>query len=290
MTASTLGTAPACVLCGATVPGRRLFSKGGWDFVRCPDCRLVSIHPLPSLEALQRHHDESYASGGYAQYAAAETIRTAIARHRLDVVRPLAPAGAWLDVGCSTGSFLAAATSGGIVAEGLEMSAPAVAHARARGLRVHEGSVERFEPQQRYAAVTGFDVVEHLRDPLAFVRRAASWLVPGGVLALTVPNIRSLSARLMGRFWFYYVPPDHLHYFTPATIARLLENAELADVRIRPAVKPLSLGYGVETLARFNPALGRVAVGLVRCLPSRAREQIVHVRVGEMWATGRRRT
>src|SRR5262245_1430889 len=189
--------APVCVLCGG--PQRLVFRKRGWDFVRCGACGLVSLAPLPTLAALDAHYDTSYTSGTYGTvFAAAEAVRTAIARRRLEMVRSTLPPGRWLDVGASTGSFVALAAAAGMAAEGIELNATAVAQARARGLAVHRTRVETFAPPQRYAAVTAFDVTEHLLDPGDFVRRVATWLEPAGVLALTVPNVASLAARLLG--------------------------------------------------------------------------------------------
>jgi SAM-dependent methyltransferase len=282
----TIDVDAGCALCGET-GATRLFEKRGWTFVRCPRCRLVSIRPLPTEAALLAHHEQSYATGGYAVYAAAESIRSAIAAHRLAVVRRLAPAGPWLDVGCATGALLAAARDAGIDAEGLEMSRPAIEHARARGLRVHEGVVERFAPERRYAAVTAFDVVEHLRDPLGFVRRVGAWLLPGAVLVLTVPNIESVTARLMGRYWYFYAPPDHLHYFTPATITRLLTDAGLSGVTVARASKPLTLEYAAQSLEQFNPRLGRLARATVALAPARLRRHLWPIPIGELTVTAR---
>jgi hypothetical protein len=51
---------------------RLVFEKGGWDFLRCPTCGLVSITPLPSLEAKSSRQHESHAEGGYEKLAAAD--------------------------------------------------------------------------------------------------------------------------------------------------------------------------------------------------------------------------
>ena len=285
MTAAARNDA-ACSLCGGA-EFTLLFTKRGWHIVRCRGCRLVSIRPLPTEQQIAQHHEDSYAKGGYAVYAAAESIRAAIARYRLDAVRRLAPDGPWLDVGCSTGALLAEAARVGIQAEGLEMSPAAVAQARGRGLEVHEGVVERFAPPRPFAAITAFDFVEHLRDPLRFVRRAASWLVPGGLLVLTAPNLASAPARLMGRHWYYYAPPDHLHYFTPATLRALQAAGGLRDIRVRPTSKPLTLEYAAAALGQFNARLGRLVRPIVARMPKGLRSRLWPLPIGEMVATAR---
>jgi 2-polyprenyl-3-methyl-5-hydroxy-6-metoxy-1,4-benzoquinol methylase len=280
------GEQSPCALCGAH-DLRPLFAKRGWTFVRCAGCSLVALRPLPSPAEHERHTEASYAHGAYAVFAAADTIRTAIATHRFGIVRRLASAGPWLDVGCSSGAFVAVAAEAGIDVEGLERSPAAVARARSRGLRVHQGTIERFVPIQRYAAITAFDLIEHLGDPVAFVRQAARWLAPDGILAVTVPNIDSLTARLMGRHWFYYAPPEHVHYFRPATLRHLLETGGLRDVIVQPTVKPLSLEYAALALTQFNARLGAVARRAVAALPRALRARLLPIHVGELLATAR---
>jgi SAM-dependent methyltransferase len=283
----TSGEPLACVVCGGR-EARPLFVKQAWTFARCRGCGLVSLHPRPTPAAIVAHHDASYRDGRYAAFATAETVRAAIARRRLALVRPLAPEGPWLDVGCSTGTLLAEGARAGVAMEGLELSAPAVAQARASGLTVHHGAAESFVPPQRYAAVTAFDVVEHLPDPAVFLRRAMSWLVPGGVLALTTPDAASPTARLMGRHWFYYAPPDHIHYFTPSTIRRLLTDCGFGELTIRAVGKPLTLDYAVAQLGAQNPYLHRIAGALEALLPRGWRTRPWAFPLGEMLVTGRR--
>src|SRR5438876_709951 len=141
------------------------------------------------------------------------------------------------------------------------------AAARRRGLAVHRGTPDDFQPARRYALITAFDVIEHLPEPAAFLRRLAGWLAPSGLLALTLPDIASVPARAMGRHWYYYAPPDHVHYFTPATIRALVAAHGFRDVRVEPFRKPLRLAYAVENLVRFNPRLGALAGAVARRLP-----------------------
>lgn len=273
-----------CVLCGGVDRAPR-FTKGGWRFVRCRTCGLESLDPLPTRGELAAHYDASYDDGAYAAFAAASDVRDAIARHRLGLVRPLAPAGPWLDVGASTGAFVGAAVAAGLDAEGVEVSDVAAAEARRRGLAVHTAAVEDFDPPRRYAVVTAFDVVEHLLDPLPLLARVRGWLAPGGLLAVAVPNVASWVARVLGRHWFYYVGPFHVHYFSPATIRRALEGSGYPAVTVRPLRKPLTLEYAAAQVATLAPPLAPLVRGARRALPWLARP--IPLPLGEMLVTAR---
>lgn len=244
---------------------------------------------MPTADEIEQRYRTAYSQGEYAAFADASDTRDLIADHRLDRVRSVARPGRWLDVGCSTGSFVAAAVAAGFVAEGLDISREAVERARAHGLVAHHGRVETFEPTRPYDAVTAFDVLEHSREPRAFLARVRDWLLPGGHLILTVPDVRSIYPRLlMGRHWFYYWPDEHLFYFDSKTVTRLLAEEGFQVVRIARAHKPLTLEYSARNLEAFNGTLGRIARSLVGILPRRLATHPFRLYLGEMLVVARR--
>jgi len=279
---------PTCALCGGD-QSRLRFAKQGRDFLECSRCGLVWIDPLPTPAEVETRYRTAYSTGEYASFASAQGTRDLISEHRLEAIRDRARPGRWLDVGCATGSFVAAAVAEGHAAEGLDISREAVEIARENGLVAHHGRVEDFEPTQPYDTITAFDVLEHAIDPRAFVKRLHGWLVPGGNLILSLPDVGSIYPRLlMGRHWFYYWPDEHLFYFDRKTIRRLLEEEGFEVKRITRAHKPLSPAYAARNLEAFNAGLGRVARGLVGLLPAALRERPLRLYVGEMLVVARR--
>lgn len=281
---------PVCLLCRGTDP-ERLFTKQGRSFLRCRGCGLVWIDPMPSPRDRGDYYERAYEEGAYATFAEAAQVRRWIARDRLEAIRAVARPGRWLDVGCSTGEFLAAcAGEPGVEAEGIDISAAAVRQARERGLRAQAARVEEFEPSARYHTITGFDVLEHVLDPQDFLARLHGWLEPGGILALTLPDVSSVWARwLMGRHWFYYCPDDHLFYYDPSTVSRLLEANGFSVRRVERAYKPLSLRYASRALTLFNRVLGGVTRAGVALLPRSLADRPWKLYIGEMFVVAERR-
>lgn len=277
-------TSSPCILCGGR-EAELLFRKGGWDHIRCHSCGLVSLDPLPGEAELAAHHERSYTDGAYAAFAAAEAVRAAVAADRFARLRPVAVPGPWLDIGASAGEFVAAARVAGIDAEGIEVAAPAVELARRRGLPVRHVAVQDFNPSRSFAVVTALDVVEHLPSPLPVLERLRGWLLPDGLLALTVPNRASMAARLLGRHWYYYTAPDHVHHFTPTTITRLLERAGFERIRIQAIRKPLPLDYATTQLDRMAPALAPLVRLLALLLSPHQRRRPLGLPLGEILVT-----
>ena len=279
---------PVCALCGGS-ESRVRFEKQGRNFLECRSCGLVWVDPLPTRAEIEARYRDAYSEGEYAAFATARDTRDLISEHRLEVIRNQVQPGRWLDVGCATGSFVAAAVAAGCVAEGLDTSREAIELTRDRGLIAHHGRVEDFNPTQLYDAITAFDVLEHAIDPRAFVKRLHGWLRSGGDLVLTLPDISSIYATLlMRKHWFYYWPDEHLFYFSPKTIERLLTEEGFKVEKLTRAYKPLSLEYSARNLEAFNGVLGRVAGAAVGILPRRLRERPFRLYVGEMLVLARR--
>jgi 2-polyprenyl-3-methyl-5-hydroxy-6-metoxy-1,4-benzoquinol methylase len=128
-----------------------------------------------------------------------------------------------LDVGSGSGFFLDVAATQGWSVYGVEYD-PAIVHACAqRGITMQQGS---FDPDAwevgSFDAITSFEVLEHVMDPQAEVSKFARSIRPGGLLYITTPNFNALSRWLSHPTWNIINYPEHLNYFTPSSLDRLL--------------------------------------------------------------------
>jgi hypothetical protein len=78
-------------------------------------------------------------------------------------------------------------------------------------------------------------------------------------VVVKVPNFASVNRRLRGNRWCGFRFPDHVNYFTPATLARLAHEAGYVVDPGRRADRPL-LGDNLYAVLRPAAAIGtRVA-------------------------------
>lgn len=136
-----------------------------------------------------------------------------------------------LDVGCSSGAFLATACRLGFQAEGVEPSAGAAQTARDAGLKVFTGYLEQAQfPDSSFDAITLIEIVEHLRDAKALLAECARILKPGGIVLVTTPNAHSWTARAMGARWAGFSLNDmggHISFFNPRSMRLLAARNKL---------------------------------------------------------------
>jgi 2-polyprenyl-3-methyl-5-hydroxy-6-metoxy-1,4-benzoquinol methylase len=212
---------------------------GIFHLVRCSTCGLLYQNPRPPLAEIGRYYPDHYGSYGSAQ-AGLRTRRGMMrwiiwrGQHkRCHLIERSVPATVGLprrllDIGCASGLFLEAMQSyPAWQVEGVELN-HAAAHATSTrlGVPVFAGPFEQAQyPDGAFDAITMWDVLEHLHDPLASLREIRRILRPGGVLFVRVPNAASYVARMCGRYWSGYDLPRHMTLFTPKTLAHALAQS-----------------------------------------------------------------
>ena len=275
----------ACNLCGAQEPAwiRAIPDPSDtsvyYRLVQCKRCELVYLNPRPGeAEILAR-------SPGYQamiRRMTDELLASRIGRLGLRMMRdartlPGVAPGRLLDIGCSSGDYLARMCGLGWRAQGIEMDAEAARYAReAYGLEVATGRAEerlRDYANASFDLVTMWHVLEHLTDPSGVMAEVARVLRPGGLLLLEVPNFASAWESMMGRYWYTLEPPFHLYHFSPRTLRRLLGQAGLRVTRMRGEPEPAQTLWSLHLLwlrlrgRRWNGRLLWSPIGAVLLYP-----------------------
>jgi SAM-dependent methyltransferase len=161
-----------------------------------------------------------------------------------------------LDVGCAAGYFLRVMREQGWDVRGVEPSAPMRQRAQHElgSALLHASLDDPGLAPDSFDLVTLWDVLEHVPDPLATLRRARELLRPGGRLVLETQNVASPAARLLGRRWQHYKHAEHLYHFDPRTLRRALGQAGFELLESRPWLggKYVSGAFVVERARRVG--------------------------------------
>lgn len=196
--------------------------------------------------------------------------------------------GELLDVGCASGIFLAQALDAGWRVTGLEPSEVLFKEASerigSRGTILPQILEEASLDEQRFDAVTLWDVLEHVADPINLMRKCCQLLKPGGLLLLNVPDLDSREARFLGRRWPLLLP-EHLNYFNRASLTLCAQKSGLELVRFGRRHSYFSIEYVLYRLSQHR-------IPLSGLLSSFAQSAIGHILVpvspGETYAVFRR--
>jgi 2-polyprenyl-3-methyl-5-hydroxy-6-metoxy-1,4-benzoquinol methylase len=217
---------PICRECSA----QPFYGKNGYTIVECDSCHMRFVSPMPSQEELTAHYqDPAYFHGeaeqGYLNYAAMQKALQPHFQRRLKLLEKRSPnLGKILDVGCAAGFFLEEAQRRGWNVRGIELSADMAREAE-KLLRSQVYTALAAVPDQDFDAITLWEVIEHLPDPVDTLCQLRTRLKPGGTLMLSTPNSGHWQALRFRENWSSYRPPSHLMYFTRSTILDALRRA-----------------------------------------------------------------
>jgi 2-polyprenyl-3-methyl-5-hydroxy-6-metoxy-1,4-benzoquinol methylase len=131
-----------------------------------------------------------------------------------------------LELGCGDGNFLAVLRRHDWHVYGQEFSPEAAALVgRRHGISMFTGNLTGVSPVRLFPVVSAYHVLEHVYHPAIWVQSVRALLEPGGLLHLQVPNGASLARLVTGRMWAGFVFPEHVYFYTPATLGSLLERS-----------------------------------------------------------------
>jgi len=252
------------------------------------------LNPQPSDAELAAIYTETYFLGDDTPEARerVSAMKAATARSYLDEIARYrgGHSGRLLEIGCGQGDFLVQAQKLGYDVTGVEIAQPAAVIA---AKRLGQGRVVCGEIESVALGAGSFDVcaisdvIEHTRDPLAFLQ-AIHWLLkPGGVLFIATPTLDSWSARLLRQNWMEF-KPEHLFYFDNATIQHALHLANFRQAIVEPGWKILNLDYITHHFLRFPvPVVTPVVKAFTDLIPAPIRYRNIPVVASGMMAFAR---
>jgi|GEM_PF-2887769 SAM-dependent methyltransferase len=217
-----------CPICNAEQFEQVMSVGNAHALLRCAACGVLFVYPQPSHEGLT----ESYSVGSAVSVdLQGQMILTPkkllIARDDLNQIRRLLPSGRLFEVGCGAGYFLWYAKQRGYEVAGNEVSRALVQFAREQlQVDVLEGDLLQLEIEGNWDVVYMRNVLSHLPDPVATLRKVHQLLRPGGLVFIETGNVAELSTsriralHQMGRLGV----PDHLFFFTRAGLRQLMQR------------------------------------------------------------------
>jgi SAM-dependent methyltransferase len=215
------------------------------EYLRCESCQTLVVRNWPRAEQFDVVHDESdfYGRGYYESHLTQEYGLPSLekrARNDLNercmhwmrtVLKYRLPPARTLELGSAHGGFVALMRWAGFDATGLEISPWLVEYAkRTFGIPMLTGRIEKqnIEPGS-LDIILLFDLLEHLPDPRATMRRCMELLAPDGFMIFQTPcfpagQTYEEMVRKKSRFPEMLKAPDHLHLFSRESVTRLFSE------------------------------------------------------------------
>jgi SAM-dependent methyltransferase len=265
-------------------PSRTEVSPG--RILRCQECRFGFRQARPTDDQLGQLYD--HLDSGL--YESESQGRSMTALRQLKIIERYAkPPGRLLDIGCASGLFLRRVVDAGWKGEGIEPCEPLVRKARqvlGSEARVHFATLQAAPiTAASFDAVTLWDVLEHVTDPIRFLGLAESLVRPGGFLFANVPNLDSIQARLLRSKWPLLLP-EHLNYFNLDSLKMCGARSALHWIDSCRRSAAFSLGYVFYRLRQHGVPGSSLAFQLVNKVG--IRNLTIRVPLGEICGVWKR--
>jgi len=232
----------------------------------CPSCNLQFAYPMKAI-----NYDKVYSKKvedlllysdyekTYEKYKLVLDEKEQIKRWsklpRFNILLPILsilPKGKLFDVGCSTGYFMLIAKEKGFDVYGMETSEIAVKIAKEKfGLKIAQALTFDELPEEfkgPYKVVTAFEVLEHVEDPLNFLKNIYELLEENGFALISTPPYFKFENTALGyrkyKWWGVDYPPVHLTCWKPWTLFYALKLVGFSEIII--FTEPLLMGTILE--------------------------------------------
>ena len=223
-----------CISCGGSNIQDYMKDFREINVSKCGNCGFQFMNPQYSDQYLLKYYS-TYTDGEDFNY----WHEALLYGHGfyLSLIENYISQGKLLDIGCGNGHLLEAAIKRGWLVNGYDVDKNSTEIVANRlGIEVLSGDFfEKYSQLDNvYDLVTMHQVLEHLKNPGAYLNKVHDLIKDGGYIFIAVPNIKSLSNK--AKFFLeririkkrdigkYYDTSHHVLYFDPTTLTSLLHK------------------------------------------------------------------
>lgn len=234
----------SCPLCGASYESQFVVTthvygrNSGVAFFHCHQCDVRYQYPRLTHEEESQFYEAEFEKfmdtrsgerGGWLRVEEHIKVNEPTRLRRMKYLTPyLRDSAKILEVGCSSGFMLYPLIQSGYPSMGIEPSGIFSQFIEDRGLRNFRSLDDLLEkmPTSRFDLIIHFFVLEHISEPVSFLRKQLTCLNRGGSIIFEVPNVADplYSVYDIPAFERFYWSVAHPWYFSEDSLKFILDQ------------------------------------------------------------------
>jgi 2-polyprenyl-3-methyl-5-hydroxy-6-metoxy-1,4-benzoquinol methylase len=231
-----------CTICGVETTEilAKELRRGEGQVLYCTDCDygfLAENHIQDSKAYYATEYRKKYAHKAEVSPTSPQeifAIYSQFQENRMPFIRPkLNHKTKLLEVGASAGQFLKHILNDVAIAHAIELDSECCNFLRDEiGVEASSEFLEKSPfADERYDIVCAFQVMEHVENPIHFLKSLKKVTAPGGLIFLEVPNLHDslLSVWDIPSHNKFFYHSAHLHYFTEKSLINITAKAGFSN-------------------------------------------------------------
>ena len=195
--------------------------------VICPRCGLIQSNPRMTADEYRSFYSSDFYRRCYEgeryMEAAESRYDNGYGSHifkEITKIKKIDGSTSVLEIGSGGGWNLTPFINSGAKAAGVDYSASLVELGKRHGINIAQGDIDSVTG--RYDIIIANHALEHMPDPVGFLRKILGLMCEDGILYIGVPNILN--------FGISQLQNAHTYYFTPNTLRRICASAGFETV------------------------------------------------------------
>lgn len=214
-----------CLICHGSM--KKIAKGEKWEYYKCMRCNwYMTKSKAGNDNSMIYEHYETF-DNNVEDFDQFVIDAERILQHKFDLINRFPKS--FLDVGTSEGVFVKAYNnlSNTNVGTGVEVSYSKITRARKRGLNIMHFCELK---DRQFDFILLRHVIEHIENPVEYMKHIMGWLSPKGVLCIETPNNDSWLHKIKGRhinditkeiYVRELYPPVHVCGFTPKSLKKI---------------------------------------------------------------------
>jgi 2-polyprenyl-3-methyl-5-hydroxy-6-metoxy-1,4-benzoquinol methylase len=196
-----------------------------FDYFRCPRCHFLFLNPIP-MNLTKYYPDDYYGPVPQSAEAILSAARI-IEGYKLELIQKYCPkAKSILEVGPSMGGFAFLCKESGYSIHTIEMSEICARFLSEVGQipTIHTSDeLSALDDAPDVDVIALWHVIEHLRNPFEFLKKAIQKTQKGGYLVIAAPNPESIQFAVLKKRWAHLDAPRHVSLMPIKLLKKILE-------------------------------------------------------------------
>lgn len=240
----------------------QLLDSNRFSLYFCKNCKNGFVYHVP--KDISKYYPEIYWQNLGKFSSLREGLHNSFQKLRVSWFKKYISKGNVLDVGSGEGRF------GEMLGQNFNVTNLEFPGAKVKNKDVLKVNFLNWRTNKNFDAIVFLESLEHVHNPLEYLKKAASLLKTGGLIFVEYPRFGSLESKILGKYWLQRDIPRHLFHFTERGLRNIADRANLKVIK---ETEIMSFQYSPYCLlASVGQMLGmstlNLRLGIIKNIPN----------------------